>query len=108
MERETNPLEVRRRGASLALVGEVDLNTSDLLRAELEMACRSGDGRGDVVVDFTDLTFIGSSGLHVLIETAAALHERRLVLVGGGWAAYVVNLLGLTVTYPNIVVGDVH
>ncbi|MFD5827605.1 STAS domain-containing protein [Lentzea sp. NPDC060358] len=100
-------LEVRRRGASLALAGEVDLTTSDLLRSELELACAVSEG--DVVVDFTDLTFIGSSGLHVLIETAASLRERRLVLVGGGWAAYVVNLLGLTVTYPNIVVGgDVH
>ncbi|MFD9700901.1 STAS domain-containing protein [Lentzea sp. NPDC059081] len=98
---------MRRRGASLALVGEVDLNTSDLLRSELELACASGEG--DVVVDFTDLTFIGSSGLHVLIETAESLRERRLVLLGGGWAAYVVNLLGLTVRYPNIVVGgDVH
>ncbi|HUQ60726.1 STAS domain-containing protein [Lentzea sp.] len=107
MEFEPEVLEVRRRGASLALVGEVDMNTSDLLRTELALACAVGEG--DVVIDLTDLTFIGSSGLHVLIETAASLRERRLVLLGDGWAAYVVNLLGLTVRYPNIVVGgDVH
>ncbi|SDG85069.1 anti-sigma B factor antagonist [Lentzea fradiae] len=104
MEPKPGLLEVRRRGASVALTGEVDLNTSGLLRSELELACASGDG--DVVVDFTDLTFIGSSGLHVLIETAAALRERRLVLLGGGWAVYVVKLLDLTLRYPNIVVGD--
>lgn len=103
MEPKPGSLEVRRRGASVALAGEVDLTTSDLLRSELALACACGEG--DVVVDFTDLTFIGSSGLHVLIETAAALRERRLVLLGGGWAVYVVNLLDLTLRYPNIVVG---
>ncbi|WP_439655907.1 STAS domain-containing protein [Lentzea sp. HUAS TT2] len=95
-------LEVSRHGAVLTLTGEVDLSTSDLLRAELELACSSGEG--DVVIDLTGLTFIGSSGLHVLIETAGSLGQRRLVLLGGGWGAYVVNLLGLTLRFPNIVV----
>ena len=104
MEPEPGLLEVRRRGALVTLTGEVDLNTSGLLRSELALACASGDGVGDVVIDFSDLTFIGSSGMHVLIEVATTLGERRLVLLGGGWAAYVVNLLGLTLRYPNIVV----
>ena len=56
------------------------------------------------MIDFTGLTFIGSSGLHVLLETATLLGERRLVLLGGGWTVYVVNLLGLTKRYPNIVI----
>ena len=93
-----------RHETVVTLTGEVDLNTSDLLRSELALACASGDGVGDVVIDLSDLTFIGSSGLHVLIEVATTLGERRLVLLGGGWAAYVVNLLGLTLRYPNIVV----
>lgn len=104
MELEPGLLEVRRRGAVVTLTGEVDLNTSELLRSELALACAFGDGGGDVVIDFSDLTFIGSSGLHVLLETATRLGQRRLVLLGGGWGAYVVNLLGLTVRYPNIVV----
>lgn len=104
MEPEPGLLEVRRRGAVVTLTGEVDLNTSELLRAELALACASGDGDGDVVIDFTGLTFIGSSGLHVLLEAATLLGERRLVLLGGGWAFYVVNLLDLTTRYPNIVV----
>lgn len=103
MEPQTGLLEVRRDGAMLTLAGEVDLNTSDLLRSELALACAFGDGTGDVVIDFSGLTFIGSSGLHVLIETATALGQRRLVLLGGGWAGYVVNLLDLTLRYPNIV-----
>lgn len=106
MEPEPGLLEVRRRGAVVTLAGEVDLNTSELLRSELVLACAFGDGGGDVVIDFTDLTFIGSSGVHVLIETATSLGARKLVLLGGGWAAYVVNLLGLTVRYPNIVVDE--
>lgn len=102
MEPEPGLLEVHRQGALVTLTGEVDLSTSGLLRTALALACAEGDG--DVVVDFTGLTFIGSSGLHVLIETATALGERRLVLLGGGWAAYVVDLLGLTLKFPNIVV----
>ncbi|WP_434447759.1 STAS domain-containing protein [Lentzea sp. E54] len=105
MEQKTGQLRVRRHGAVVALSGEVDLNTSALLRSELLLACEFGEGDGDVVVDFTELTFIGSSGLHVLLETARVLGSRRLVLLGGGWGAYVVNLLGLTVRFPNIVVG---
>jgi anti-anti-sigma factor len=104
MEPQPGLLEVRRHGAVVTLAGEVDLNTSELLRSELALACASGDGAGDVVIDFSALTFIGSSGLHVLIETATALGQRRLVLHGGGWAVYVVNLLDLTLRYPNIVV----
>ena len=106
MEPEPGLLEVRRQGAVVTLSGEVDLNTSDLLKSELALACASGDGAGDVVIDFSALTFIGSTGMHVLIETATSLGQRRLVLLGGGWAGYVVNLLGLTVRYPNIVVGQ--
>lgn len=104
MDPESGLLEVRRRGAVVALTGEVDLTTSELLRSELALACASGDAAGDVVIDFTGLTFIGSTGLHVLIETATRLGQRRLVLLGGGWAVYVVNLLDLTLRYPNIVV----
>ncbi|NKE63869.1 STAS domain-containing protein [Lentzea sp. PSKA42] len=105
MEPRPDLLEVRRHGAVVTLTGEVDLSTADLLRSELALACAFADGGGDVVIDFTGLTFIGSSGVHVLIETAALLGQRRLVLLGGGWAAYVVNLLDLTVRYPNIIVG---
>jgi anti-anti-sigma factor len=106
MDPESGLLEVRRRGAVVTLAGEVDLTTSDLLRSELALACAFGDAAGDVVIDFSALTFIGSSGLHVLIETAMGLGTRRLVLLGGGWAGYVVNLLGLTLQYPNIVVDE--
>jgi anti-anti-sigma regulatory factor len=94
-------LEVRRHGSVVVLRGEVDMTNSDLLRNELTNAAREG---GDVVVDFAELTFIGSSGIHVLIDLATKLGERKLVFTGGGWGTYVVNLLGLTDRYPNIVV----
>lgn len=79
------------------------MTNCELVRAELAQACQLG---GDVVVDFSELTFIGSSGVHVLIDIAAKLGERRLVFTGGGWGVYVVNLLGLTERYPNIVVDE--
>jgi anti-sigma B factor antagonist len=50
--------------------GEVDIATSPVLRAELERL----DGDGPVVIDVTDMTFIDSSGLGVLVE---ALKRRR-------------------------------
>ncbi|WP_394621509.1 STAS domain-containing protein [Lentzea sp. JNUCC 0626] len=104
MKPRPGQLEVRRDGAVVTLVGEVDLNTTDLLRSELALACAPATGSADVTIDFAGLTFIGSSGMRVLIETAESLGERRLVLTGGGWAVYVVNLLGLTARFPNIVV----
>ncbi|GLZ32288.1 hypothetical protein Lesp02_44760 [Lentzea sp. NBRC 105346] len=85
------------------LRGEVDMTNSELLRTELAHAVTAG---GDVVVDFSELTFIGSSGIHVLIDVATKLGERRLVFTGGGWGTYVVNLLRLTERYPNIVVDE--
>ena len=39
MEPGPGLLEVRRHGAVVTLTGEVDLNTSDLLRSELARAC---------------------------------------------------------------------
>ncbi|WP_352244137.1 STAS domain-containing protein [Lentzea sp. NBRC 105346] len=96
-------LEVRRHGSVVMLRGEVDMTNSELLRTELAHAVTAG---GDVVVDFSELTFIGSSGIHVLIDVATKLGERRLVFTGGGWGTYVVNLLRLTERYPNIVVDE--
>lgn len=104
MEPVPGLLEVHRAGAVVTLTGEVDLNTCELLRSELARACAFGDGGGDVVVDFSELTFIGATGVHVLIETASSLGSRKLVLLGGGWGAYVINLLGLNLRYPNIVI----
>ena len=79
------------------------MTNSELLRTELAHATSVG---GDVVVDFSELTFIGSSGIHVLLDVATKLGERRLVFTGGGWGTYVVHLLRLTERYPNIVVDE--
>ena len=86
MDPESGLLEVRRRGAVVALTGEVDLTTSDLLRSELALACAFGDAAGDVVIDFSGLTFIGSTGLHVLIvdNEPLAMDALRRVLEGWG------------------------
>jgi anti-anti-sigma factor len=51
-------------------VGELDLATAPELRATVEELL--GSGFDDVVVDLADLTFLDSSGLHVLLALHAA------------------------------------
>jgi anti-sigma B factor antagonist len=51
-------------GWTVVVRGEVDIATSPVLRAELERL----DGDAPVVIDVTDMTFIDSSGLGVLVE----------------------------------------
>ena len=61
--------------------GEVDLDTAPRLTAALEAAMR--ESRGPFVVDLSDVTFLDSSGVNVLLRARALLgrEERDLVLV---------------------------
>jgi anti-sigma B factor antagonist len=70
-------------GASvLHVVGEIDTLTAPLLRAQL-------DGQIPVspllVLDMTEVTFLGSAGLAVLVaaKDAAEVHDHRLRIVPG-------------------------
>jgi anti-anti-sigma factor len=71
-----------REGVLLALRGELDLATVPLLEDALQSAEHSHEL---VVVDLRDLTFLDSTGLHVLIsaEQRARRSGGRLVLVQG-------------------------
>jgi len=55
---------------TLVLQGEIDLAAREELSAALDEAARSGR----VAVDMGQVTFIDSSGLHVLMKTAATLN----------------------------------
>lgn len=57
--------------------GEVDISTAALLRVELADALRTADS---VVVDLTDVTFMDSQGLRVLIEARVAAEDRPFVV----------------------------
>jgi anti-sigma B factor antagonist len=60
--------------------GELDLAAADALRDRL--AVLAGERPGDLHLDFTELEFLGSTGIRTLIETQRMLSAdgRRLVL----------------------------
>ncbi len=71
-----------REGILLALRGELDLATVPVLEDALQSAERAHEL---VVVDLRDLTFLDSTGLHVLIsaEQRARRSGARLMIVQG-------------------------
>jgi anti-sigma B factor antagonist len=66
----------------VAVAGEVDLATCSRLRASLDAALDE-PGRGPVVADLTAVTFIGSTGIAVLVDADghARKRDRSLRLV---------------------------
>jgi anti-sigma B factor antagonist len=67
----------KRRGDAdvLTVCGEVDLATAPLLRETLQALIE--DGSGPVVVDLSEVPFMDSSGVHVLVESHRALVSRN-------------------------------
>ncbi len=63
---------------TLRVVGELDVQTSPRLDAAIAQMLGNG---GDVVLDMTDVGFIDSSGLHVLLAAAWALGDHRRLVV---------------------------
>ena len=57
-----------RDGVVLALAGELDLATVDLLTTRLADAARNGQS---VVLDLSDLDFIDSSGIRAFLQATA-------------------------------------
>jgi len=68
----------------LPLRGEVDLATARALLRELQRAIESS--RANVVVDCTDVTFIDSTGMYVLLHARRALERqgRKMQIVNAG------------------------
>jgi anti-sigma B factor antagonist len=65
----------------VALTGDLDLSSAPVLERELEHLAEAGARR--VVIDATDLTFIDSSGIAVLVVAHRTFVER-----GGGLEVY--------------------
>ena len=61
------------------LVGEVDIATAERLQRALDDLIRDGHTR--LLVDLTDVSFIDSTGLGVLLHTVKQLRRRRGRLV---------------------------
>jgi anti-sigma B factor antagonist len=70
-----------RDAPGLAVRGEVDLGAASELEAALEAAIR--ESAGAFVVDLTDVAFIDSTGLTILLRTRALLgrEDRPLAVV---------------------------
>jgi anti-anti-sigma factor len=84
--------------------GELDLSTAGMLRAQLEELWDLG--WTDVVVDLRELSFIDSSGLHVLIDMHqhAAEVRRRFSIVDDGAqpVARVLEISGLGRLFTSV------
>ncbi|MBV9165039.1 MAG: STAS domain-containing protein [Solirubrobacterales bacterium] len=87
----TGALTARTHGvgawAVVTLTGELDLATGDAARRELARAERE---TGLVLLDLRGISFMDSTGLHMVIDAARRLAERhgRLVLVDGPRAVH--------------------
>src|SRR2546426_3610644 len=99
------PIEVAPAGAprTFRLAGELDLLNAQEVEAKLELDSR---GQGDLVLDLSDLAFIDSSGIRVLIRTAERLEGRgRLILRSPNRQVQVVlSLVGVAHDGSGIVV----
>jgi anti-sigma B factor antagonist len=77
--------ETRQRGtaAHVRLVGELDLAEVEALQEELDRLC--ADGLSELTVDLSELDFLDSTGLHLLIKlrSRCASQELPLKLVPG-------------------------
>ena len=71
----------RRGGVDLAVFGELDLATANVVEGALDEAIEAG---GNVVIDLRACGFVDSRGIAVLIKAALRLHEqgRRLRIHG--------------------------
>ena len=73
-------MEVAPAGAprTFRLAGELDLLTAEEVEAKLEPDSK---GQGDLVLDLTELAFIDSSGIRILIRTAGRLEGRGQLIL---------------------------
>jgi len=86
-----------RDGATIvAFHGELDLEEAPLAREALADAVRRGHDA--VTVDLRDVTFLGSTGVRILLDAQAAAQDagaRMRVVQGDGPARRLIELLGL-------------
>lgn len=94
--RTVGNLEIEQRGTGeLALSGEVDLSNADQVP---EAVAALAPAEGDLVLDVSDLRFIDSTGVRLLLTLAADRGQRggNLVLERpGGVVRRVLGLMGI-------------
>ncbi len=78
----------------VAVRGELDLLNATLLTAELD-AILSADAQ-PIAIDLTEITFIDSAGIHVLVNARQRASRHLAVICGRGPVARALELLGLS------------
>jgi anti-sigma B factor antagonist len=88
-------IEVVKAARILRLRGELDLYNSERVREALSDACTGDPER--VVIDLSDVEFIDSTALGVLIEASKKLSEHRALILAapGPEARRVLEISGL-------------
>lgn len=66
-------------GTRLVVVGEIDQATAPILRSHLDRAMQTAEGT--LFVDLTQVPYIDSSGLHVLLTAWSTLAARNQSLI---------------------------
>jgi anti-anti-sigma factor len=97
--RETNEGGVRR----LIPIGELDLATAPLLESAFEAVLKDDDAEM-IVVDLTELSFMDSTGIHLLIRMRGACGnaDRLRVITGSHAVERVLDVTGVRAHLPII------
>ena len=101
------PLSIRERREGgvhrLTPIGELDIATVPLLESAFDAVFRD-DGVEIVVVDLTELTFMDSTGVHLLLRMRAACEDAdRLRVINGSRAVQrVLDVSGVRAHLPII------
>jgi anti-anti-sigma factor len=90
---------VRAGGRTLALTGELDLDSANKLEEAVREVCASGAG---LVIDLRKVTFMDSTGLRVLIVAGTLCEEKghELRIIPGEDIQRVLEMTGLDRVLP--------
>jgi anti-sigma B factor antagonist len=90
-------------GSGLRLAGELDLSSAELLTDALEPKLAAG---GRIVLDLSELQFMDSTGLQVLIRSTLTLGDRGTIVLAhaGNLVRSILELAIRTDKLPNLVV----
>ena len=92
-------------GDGLRVAGELDLSSAPHLTDALDPRIERG---GRIVLDVSDLTFMDSTGLQVLIRSALSLGDRGSIVLRrpGNLVRSILELAIRTDKIPNLVIED--
>lgn len=89
-------LEIQETGQPRAyrLVGELDISNADSLAAVLDRAAQE---EGDITLDLSELSFIDSSGIRVLLRAMDQLNGKGKIVILSPTSSvrHVLSLMGL-------------